>query len=204
MALQNRVIPTGEIVSQPWRGALMGNRGCLHDGANRLGRARWRHPNWVCCVTQFRGRHREVMPPPGSPTVYTALFFWDEASAFAAGHRPCGQCRYGDYQRFMACWERAGLPRRGAKAVDRHLHARRVGKDRAQVRFWADAASLPPGTFIHVGGEPVLLDQASAWRWSPQGYAPVDRPASGEVEVLTPAPIVEVFRAGYRPEMRSA
>ena len=93
MPLQNRVTPFGEITAQPWRGALMGNRGILHDAQGRLGTARWRHNNWVCCVTEFRGRHRAPMPPPGSPTRYTALFFRDEACALAAGHRPCAECR---------------------------------------------------------------------------------------------------------------
>ena len=104
--LQNRVTPFGEIVSAPWRGALMGNRGCLHDGDGHLGVRRWRHQHWVCCLTAFRGRVRDPMPAGR----WTALFFWDEAVALAAGHRPCGQCRYVDYQRFKSAWQDAGLP----------------------------------------------------------------------------------------------
>lgn len=201
MPLQNRVTPLGEIVSHPWRGAVMGNRGCLHDQTNQLGRARWRHKNWVCCVTAFRGRHRLPMPPPGSRTVYTALFFWDEASAFAAGHRPCGECRNADYQRFVSCWRGAGLPGGKAGDIDRHLHAARVRRDRSQVRHSAGLDSLPPGTYVFWEGKPVLLGDGAAWQWCPEGYAEMHLPQSGEVLVLTPAPVVEVFRAGYRPAM---
>ncbi|MEM7507405.1 MAG: hypothetical protein AAF415_11725 [Pseudomonadota bacterium] len=201
MPLQNRVAPTGEITASPWRGAMMGNRGCLHDAQQRLGRARWRHQNWVCCVTEFRGRHRLPMPPPGSPTIYTALFFWDEATAFAAGHRPCGECRYQDYRRFMATWQLAGLPGRGPKEVDRHLHHDRTMRNRNQKRHRAKLADLPPGTFILVQDMPVLLNDG-AWSWSPDGYAPYRADLPEAVTVLTPKASVEVFRAGYRPQNR--
>lgn len=202
MPLQNRVSPMGEITDSPWRGAMMGNRGCLHDAEQRLGKARWRHQNWVCCVTEFRGRHRLPMPPAGAPTIYTALFFWDEATAFAAGHRPCGQCRYRDYRRFIDAWHMAGLPGERAHEVDRHLHGDRAMRDRSQRRYRARRAELPPGTFALVEDKPVLLDETGAFAWGEAGYQPYTRPLPGEVTVLTPRSTVEVFRAGYRPQVR--
>ena len=202
MGLQNRVLPTGEIVAAAWRGALMGNRGCLHDGDGRLGTARWRHPHWVCCVTSFRGRKRLPMPPPGSPTVYTALFFRDEASAFAAGHRPCGECRRADWLRFRTLWEGCGLPGGSAGAVDRALHAARVTRDRRQVTHWREAGALPDGVFLRVDGVPGVV-AAGRWHgWLEAGGYGGPRPLPrGPVEVLTPAPVVAVFAAGYRPAM---
>ncbi len=199
MSLQNRVTPFGEILRQSWRGALTGNRGCLHDAAGELGVRRWRHQNWVCCVTSFRGRHRDPMPP----NRWTALFFWDEAVAFAAGHRPCGECRYRDYKRFMAAWRDAGLPGASPREVDKHLHRHRVTRRREQVRYPERSDSLPDGTFIMVpegehmpmllwSGEMHHLSLADA-RYLPAG------PAPEIVTVLTPQPIVEVFRAGYVP-----
>jgi len=202
MPLQNRVLPTGEIVAQSWRGALMGNRGCLHDAAGNLGTARWRHANWVCCLTEFRGRQRAPMPPPGSPTVYTALFFWDEACALAAGHRPCAECRNADWKRYKAAWTAAGLPGRSATEIDRVLHHARVGRDRHQVRHQAQADRLPDGVFLLAGGAPHLNWRGRLWRWSPEGYADAAPVAPGEAAVLTPAPSVAAIRAGYVPKVR--
>ena len=97
MPLQNRVTPGGEIIADPARGTLMGNRGILHDAGQRLGVARWRHPHWIYCRLSFKGRRRAVM----APGRYTELFFLDEASALAAGHRPCYECRREDFLRFL-------------------------------------------------------------------------------------------------------
>ena len=202
MPLQNRVTATGEITAQPWRGALMGNRGILHDEGGRLGAARWRHNNWVCCVTEFRGRHRAPMPPPGSPTRYTALFFWDEACALAAGHRPCGECRNADWRRFKAAWAAAGLPGEKAAEIDRVLHTARVTRSRHQVTHRAGLATLPDGVFLTLpgaDGTPLVKWQGRLWRWSPQGYAEAGPSRSGTVRVLTPAPTVAAIRAGYVP-----
>lgn len=201
MPLQNRVLPTGEIVAAPWRGALMGNRGCLHDAELTLGRARWRHRNWVCCVTAFRGRWRAPMPLKGAPTIYTALFFWDEASAFAAGHRPCAQCRWTDYRRFVDAWQMAGVPGRKAADMDRHLHPARVHRDRRQVRHRASSNGLPPGTFVLIEHNPVVITDDAPLIWSPDGYRRLTVALPTHVEVLTPEPIVALFRAGYRPKI---
>ncbi len=203
MPLQNRVTPFGEIVAARWRGALMGNRGCLHDAAGTLGAARWRHANWVCCVTEFRGRHRAPMPPGA----YTALFFWDEACALAAGHRPCAQCRYADWRRFLAAWQAAGLPGARAATIDRALHAARVTRGRRQVRHACELSGLPDGAFLSRPQEPespLLKWQGLLWRWSGEGYAEAGRAGRGIVTVLTPAPAVAAIRAGYRPAVRIA
>lgn len=200
MPLQNRVLPTGEITAQPWRGTLMGNRGILHDTQGRLGSARWRHDNWVCCVTEFRGRKRAPMPLPGSPTRYTALFFWDEASALAAGHRPCAQCRYADYQRFKAAWLAAGLPGATAQDIDRVLHTARVTHTRQQMTHNASLATLPDGVFLTLADHedaPLLKWRDRLWHWSPAGYSAFRGLPDGTVRILTPAPTVAAIRAGF-------
>jgi len=203
MPLQNRVTPFGEIVAASWRGAFMGNRGCLHDENGKLGAPRWRHANWVCCLTEFRDRHREPMPPRG----YTALFFWDEASALAAGHRPCGECRQEDWQRFKDAWAAAGLEGGKAAEIDRVLHGARVNRDRTQIVHEADIADLPDGTFLTPAGAtslPFLKWQGRLWRWSRTGYAYGGPANRGRVRVLTPAPTVAALRAGYLPAVRGA
>jgi hypothetical protein len=198
MPLQNRVTPFGEIVAQPWRGAFMGNRGILHDADRQLGRARWRHANWVCCVTEFRGRHRDPMPPGG----YTALFFWDEPSSLAAGHRPCAECRNTDWRRFREAWTAAGLPGVSAAEIDRALHRARVTRERRQVTHAAELADLPESVFVtrlEAPDEALLIWQGRLWRWSAEGYADAGPRTAGPVSMLTPMPTVAVLRAGYQP-----
>lgn len=196
MPLQNRVTPFGEIVAEPWRGSLTGNRGCLHNAERRLGTARWRSALWIACLTEFRGRRRDPMPP----REWTALFFWDEACAFAAGHRPCAYCRREDYRRFRRAWDAAGLPGKRAVEMDRVLHAARLTPGREKRLYRAEASSLPPGTMIAVAGEPVLIAGDGALVWN-AGYRPTPMPR-GNIEVLTPAPLVAVLANGYRPAMR--
>lgn len=203
MPLQNRVTPFGEIVRAPWRGALMGNRGCLHDDHGELGVRRWRHQHWVCCVTEFRGRERDPMPP----NRWTALFFWDEAVAMTAGHRPCGQCRYHDYHRFMDAWRKAGLPGVGPQKVDRHLHAGRVTRKREQVRFDAQTADLPDGVFVQIAEAdhcPMLIWNRRLWHLSLSDGEYLNAGALPKTAtVLTPRPMVEVLANGYVPMVSS-
>lgn len=194
MPHQNRIIPTGEIVAAPWRGQLTGNRGCLHDAEGRLGVRRWRHQNWVACLTRFRGRHRPIMPPGR----WTALFFWDEAAALTAGHRPCGECRHADYRRFVAAWQAAALPGDGPVARDRVLHAARVTRQREQVTHEARLADLPDGVFLRHAGRPALLWQGALHPWDDAGgYGAPVSPQRGTVEVLTPRPVVSTLAMGY-------
>lgn len=192
MPLQNRVQPTGEITAHPARGRFMGNRGILHDDRQALGSARWRHKAWVTCVLSFKGRKRRLM----TPHRYTELFFLDEAVAFAAGHRPCGECRRADYNRFRE----AAKITISIKAFDAELHPQRVqSRPVRQVRAQAQIDDLPEGTFVlDADSGPALLCHDALWPYAPEGYGPARvRPKGREVTVLTPAPLVTALRGGY-------
>jgi len=197
--LQNRVTPTGEIVSDPGRGLLMGNRGCLHGPDRRLGVTRWRSKLWICCVLAWKGVRRDPMPPGR----WTALFFLDEATALAAGHRPCAYCRRRDYVSFAEAWGRAhGLVRRPrAHEMDAWLHIERVdSRSRRQLTRPAVIGELPDGVMIRHGGAAGLLVGGRLLPWSFTGYAaPVEVPPTTTVELLTPPVTAATIAAGYRP-----
>jgi hypothetical protein len=200
MPLQNRVLPTGEIVADPGRGLMMGNRGCLHGQGRELGVTRWRSQLWICCVLDWRGRRRDVMPPGR----WTALFFLDEATALAAGHRPCAYCRRPDYTDFTAAWQAAaglgGPPL--AREMDPVLHAERVDRQRRQRTRRMPAADLPGGVMIRSGGRIGLWLGGALRPWSWEGYGPPEPPGAGTgVEVLTPPSIIAAIAAGYRPRV---
>ena len=202
MALQNRVTPAGGIIADPARGLFMGNRGILHDDARALGKARWRHRNWVTCLLEFKGRRRDVM----RPRRYTELFFLDEAVALAAGHRPCAECRRDRYRVFLSAWtEGEGLdgPPPKAPALDAVLHAARIDPaTRGQRTYRADLAGLPDGVFIRLEDKPLLVLGDRLLPWAPGGYGDaIARPSGGPVSVLTPRPTVAAIAAGYRPEL---
>ena len=196
MPLQNRVTPTGEIVADPARGLIMGNRGCLHGPDRRLGASRWRSAAWICCVLDWRGRRRDPMPPGR----WTALFFLDEATALAAGHRPCAYCRRADYLLFAQMWRAAQhLPSRpGARDMDQVLHRERLDPAREKRTYRAPPGQLPDGVMIRAGGTIGLLLGGQLRPWSFAGYA-----AGAELpevaEVLTPPSTVAVLAAGYQP-----
>ena len=199
--LQNRVTPTGEIVAVAARGTLMGNRGCLHRPDRTLGTARWRSKLWICCVLDWRGRTRDPMPPGR----WTALFFLDEATALAAGHRPCGYCRRLAYLAYAEAWRAArGLakPLRAGE-MDARLHAERVhSRSRRQRTHEAVAGSLPDGVMIRHEGVPGLLASGRVLPWSSDGYlAPVPLGRDAKVEVLTPPSSVAAIAEGYRPTL---
>src|ERR671930_1139988 len=118
MPLQNRVTPLGDLVADPARGLVYGNRGCLHDAEGRI-RRRYNGKRWIACRLSFRGWHRHPLLQPGK---FTELFFLDEATAFAAGHRPCALCRREDYDRFAEIWRDLHPGQIGADAMDAHLH----------------------------------------------------------------------------------
>jgi hypothetical protein len=195
MPLQNRVRPTGDIVADPARGTLTGNRGILHDAHRTLGIRGWTHPHWISCSLEWKGTRRTPM----TPGTWTELFFLDEAVAMAAGHRPCALCRRPAFRAFQAAWARGtGLPA-DAPAMDRALHAARVTRDRRQVRHNAALPSLPEGTFILWGGQPHLVRGDHLHPYAPAAYlSPLPRP-EGIVTVLTPAPMVATLAAGYPP-----
>src|SRR6266853_229842 len=147
MPLQNRVTPLSELVADPARGLVYGNRGCLHDADGRI-RRRYNGKRWIACLLEFRGRHRAALQQPRR---YTELFFLDEATAFAAGHRPCAECRNTDYRRFRALWERLHPGPCDADTIDRILDAER--RDGRRKRTHRSAlADLPDGAYITLDG----------------------------------------------------
>jgi hypothetical protein len=195
VALQNRVTPFGDVVALPGRGTMMGNRGILHDSERRCVRA-WQVKRWITCVLEFRGRHREVM----TPHRYTELFFLDEAAAFAAGHRPCRECRYADYRRFQSFWIACHGEPANADATDQRLHADRLDGKKKRV-YVADIASLPDGTYIVFEDRAWLVRGNRLHAWSDAAYREHRaRPTRGDAAVLTPRSIVDLLRAGLRPE----
>ena len=197
MPLQNRVTPLSELVADSTRGLVYGNRGCLHDADGRI-RRRYNGKRWIACRLEFRGWHRTPLLQPGR---YTELFFLDEATAFAAGHRPCALCRREDYERLTAIWRELHPGQIGADAIDAQLHSERVNPEtRAQLRHRATLDDLPDGTFVLRDDEPCLVRGAELLRWTPAGYvARIERPARGEAAVLTPPSLVAVLRAGWQP-----
>ncbi|WP_427025579.1 hypothetical protein ACP4J4_06640 [Aureimonas ureilytica] len=201
MPLQNRVTPFGEIVADPARGLFMGNRGILHDDQKRLGRSRWRHPNWIVCSLDYRATPRPLM----APGAYTELFFLDEATALAAGHRPCALCRRPAFRRFAAAWGAAASGAQGADAppsagrIDRELHAARLTDDRRQRRHPAPLASLPDGAMVEIEAAPWLVHAGRRHRWTLAGYGEAEPLDGRTVAVLTPEPSVAALRAGFAP-----
>ena len=193
MPLRNRVTPSGEIVAVAARGMLMGNRGILHDAERRIVRDS-QVKRWIACRLEFRGRHREVMRP-GS---YTELFFLDEATALAAGHRPCAECRHADYRAFQAAWRSAVDADVSANAMDARLHVERRERPWVQRTSCADVQSLPDGALIAADDRAWMVHGNSLVEWTVEGYRERrERSQLGEVTVLTPPSLVAVLRAGY-------
>lgn len=197
MPLQNRVTPTGEIIATPHRGLFTGNRGIIHDPATKtLLNKRWSTPAWITCLCEFRGWRRPVM----ARRSWTELFFLDEATAFAAGHRPCFFCRREDARRFRAAWEAGnGVSGISAKAMDAVLHAERL--DRGKKRLHAPPtplAELPDGAMVQQDEESFLIVRGGALLWSPAGYA-VTKHKLTEAKLLTPPSALRAIAAGYHP-----
>ncbi len=194
MPLPSRVSPFGDVFASLARGTLMGNRGGrLHDGARKLGARRWASKQWICCKLAFNDRHRNVWGDG-----YTELFFLDEVTALAAGHRPCFECRRKDAERFAALF--SGRKQRAtAAAMDKLLHAERLaGKVKRTHARPLD--TLPDGAMIARDGKAFAVRGSSLLPWSPEGYgAPQRRPRGIESEILTPPSILRVLSAGYRP-----
>jgi hypothetical protein len=196
---QNRVLPTGEVIACRARGAWMGNRGCLHDTAGKLVR-RWTTRNWLICRLEFRGRRRTVM----APGRYTELFFLDEATALAAGHRPCFECRREDFQRFTAAWASGhGTARPDAGEMDRSLHRERRLSGAPRAAPLCFAADLPDGAIVEWPGRAGawLLRSGAIWRWNPAGYHAPEAEARQAVLPITPTSTLAAIRAGYQPQI---
>ncbi len=196
MPRQNRVTPDGMLIAVPDRGLFWGNRGALHDPEGRLVRYS-RGQAWAICVLEFKGRRRQLW----APGRLTELFFLDEATGLAAGHRPCGECRYRDYQAFKRAWAGAfggGVP--GVAEIDARLHAHRLDRPGVRRSYSARLSSLPDGVMVSAGGTPFLVWGGGLLAWTPGGYRSSGQsPAEDTVTVITPRATVAVLAAGYRP-----
>ncbi len=190
MPFQNRVTPLGELVATSERGLVYGNRGRLHDEHGRI-RRQWQVKRWISCRLEFRGRYRPGGPM--APNRYTGLFFLDEATAFAAGHRPCAECRNADYRSFLALTGAAS-----AHELDRRLEAERLGEDIAGRRLHERRfAELPDGAFVLLDGEPWLVLQDALLRWTAGGYTERRPRPRGRAAVITPPTTLAVLDAGW-------
>jgi hypothetical protein len=197
LPLQNRVTPSGEIISTRQRGLFTGNRGIIHDPATKtLLNRRWSSKAWITCVCEFRGRRRQVMATQS----WTELFFLDEATAFAAGHRPCFYCRRDDANRFRAAWERGnGVGDVRAPAIDEVLHRERLnGKAKRLHALPMPLERLPDGAMVQAAGESYLIARGRALLWSLDGYFESKNPIR-DAPLLTPPSTLRAFSAGYRP-----
>jgi hypothetical protein len=195
MTARNRVTPTGDIVAIPLRGAWTGNRGSLHDGREIV---RFHSGNlWITCALSFKGRWQQQWQPHH----YTFLFFHDEAVSFAAGHRPCGECRRTSYLAYRDAWE-AG----SAGEMNRVLHEERIIRGTHRRRLHSmEWPSLPDGTFVLSDGVPALVVGDSLVEWGRDGYGQrLVRPRNGRADVLTPPATVNVLRSGYPVQIDSS
>ena len=197
MPLQNRVTPLSELVAHPARGLLYGNRGCMHDDTGRICR-RYGTRRWIACRLEFRGWERGPKLQPGK---FTELFFLDEVTAFAAGHRPCALCRRTDYARLTELWSDLHPGQAGADAIDRQLHGERVAPaTRAQRHHEARFTDLPDGAFVLSDGAAWLVLGQWLLRWTPAGYSERrSRPRNGTATVITPPSLVAVLGSEWRP-----
>jgi hypothetical protein len=195
----NRVTPLSELIATPARGLVYGNRGCLHDDAGRI-RRRWNGRRWISCRLQFKDWQRKALLQPGK---FTELFFLDEATAFAAGHRPCALCRREDYNRFVAIWQTLHSGQTSADAIDAQLHDERVDPaTRAQRHHAAPIDELPDGAFVLHEGEPHLVLGNSLLVWSAAGYPTrTPRPTRRQMRLITPPSLVAVLGADWQSVM---
>lgn len=198
MPQRNRATPQQEVIADPARGLVYANRGVLVDAHGEI-RRRWSARRWIACRLEFKGRRRRPLMAPGR---YTELFFLDEATAFAAGHRPCGECRHEDYRRFCAIWRRLHPGQIGADAIDAQLHGERVDPDtREQRRHPMAFGDLPDGSFVLCDERPWLVLGDELLEWTPAGYVGQRRarPLGETAVALTPPSLVEVLRSGWAP-----
>jgi hypothetical protein len=196
MPLQNRVTPAGDIIATPHRGLFTGNRGIIHDPMTKTLTRRWANKAWLTCVCEFRGRRRAVM----GGRSWTELFFLDEATAFAAGHRPCFFCRRDDALRFRAAWDAGnGTAKVLARDIDAVLHRERLAGGKKRLHpLPMQWEQLPDGVMVQQGVESYLIVGHRALSWSPAGYGEA-RSEIKDAMLLTPPSVVRAFIAGYKP-----
>jgi hypothetical protein len=199
---QNRVDPFGRIIKTTARGAWMGNRGVIHNHNKEITHT-FKNKAWITCALEFKGRHRAVM----TPNRWTELFFLDEATAFAAGHRPCFECRRDDAKKFKLFWIQGNPQHKftmstSVKDIDEIIHRERIDRSKGKVTHQRHSSAIPQGTFILVGEDPFLFALGRLHRWTPFGYEEsLAMPADSMMTILTPASVVNAFCAGYTPQI---
>ena len=205
MPYQNRVDPWGKIHAVKSRGMFLGNRGVLHNSNKEIVSAH-KIKGWVTCLLEFKGRQREIM----TPNRYTELFFLDEATAFAAGHRPCAECRRKRYNEFKSTWLNAngGLledKKTTVANIDKIIQEERIHKKR-KVTFLAKLNSLPDGAMIDVASKAYLVWKNKLFLWSFSGYslADINIGKNDEVKVLTPRSYVKMFSDNFVPGIHNS
>lgn len=211
MPYQNRVNPLGQIIATPARGTLMGNRGCLHGAGDRPLR-QYQSRRWIICVMDFKGRRRAPMPPGQ----YTSLFFLDEATALAAGHRPCAECQRERFGSFRAHWAAANAERIGGAAapvdvIDATLHRERMSdhryqRDKHKLTYTTLLSELPDGVIVLTenGDTPYLVRGDALYPWSFEGYRQPHGRVRTPVRVLTPRSTVRAIEHGYTPAIHAS
>lgn len=195
--LRNRVTPLSELVAVPERGLVHGNRGCLHDGSRRI-RRHHATRRWIACRLEFKGWQRSPLMQPGR---YTELFFLDDATALAAGHRPCALCRRADYTRLVGGWRELHPGPVSADAIDARLHEERFDvATRRQRHHAAVVDDLPDGAFVLEDDLPWLVLGPRFLRWTVAGYVESRaRPVGRSVTLITPPSLVALLRSGWEP-----
>jgi hypothetical protein len=195
---RNRVTPTGDIEAIPLRGAWTGNRGILHSGHEIV---RFHASDlWITCALRFRGRSHQQWVPHH----YTFLYFHDEAVSFAAGHRPCAECRRDRYDAYRAAWAAGlGVDPPSAKEMNRHLHRERIVPGTHRRRYhqmpWM---GLPDGAFVLLDQGPHVVVGDHLTEWTHEGYgARQTRPRDDVATVITPPASVAALRAGYAAQI---
>lgn len=204
MPRQNRVTPFSDIIATPARGSLMGNRGCLHNDQGDIKRL-FRGKRWIICQLEFKGRQRAIM----SPGKYTELFFLDEATALAAGHRPCAECSHDRFKMFASIWAEANSKLISGRKIsvgiiDNILHSERIMRNKQKVTYQQPLALLPSGSFITLENDkqPYLVVEDALLAWNPQGYSQrIPRPDTEIVRVLTPRSTVRTLAQGYQAKI---
>ncbi len=199
MPLQNRVNPFGDLCAVDARGMLMGNRGGrLHLDARRIGLWSYVSQRWIACECDFRGRRRNVWGDS-----YTELFFLDEVTALAAGHRPCFECRRADARHFAALFPFLPGESTNADTMDRLLHRQRLN-GRSKRSYFAARDELPDGAMIAHEGKAYTVLNSACLAWTHEGYVRVEIVLPSHVEVLTPPAMIEILQRGYAPRWHAS
>jgi hypothetical protein len=192
MPLQNRCDPFGELIATSARGTMMGNRGGkFHRDDRTLGKRRWTSRHWICCDLHYKNKQHDAMGQ-----YYTSVFFLDEVTALAAGHRPCFFCRRKDAQLFLSLV----APPLMADAADCILHEQRFASRKQPLAQECDVAALPDGAMIAIDGAPYAVGGDRLLRWSFEGYGEaLARHTVKRATLVTPPLFVTILANGFRP-----